>query len=184
MNLSITERIILYNQYKILESLYPEEADIYSINREIIENGYILHYSELAENITSEMSQESSKEVLDILDMYRALYFSVEEEKKEKKSKFAGKKIWFPGFDGNNETEQLVYTKFFLHKMQRYEELHHPGEYPDYNSHSYTLDQYRKMIEIWKKFGQNVYKLSRNQIDQLLEEAVYGTLRDIKNDAN
>jgi len=30
MNLSITERLIIANQFKILERLYPEEAEYYS----------------------------------------------------------------------------------------------------------------------------------------------------------
>lgn len=184
MELSKKDRLILFNQYKILEALYPEEADFYALNREIVESGYKIHYSDISQNISNEMNIEDSKEVLNILDMYRALYFSVEEYKKGVDKKYKGIEIKFPGFDGNSEAEQLVYAKFYLHKMQRFEELHHSGEYPDYNSHSYTLSQYRKMLEKWKSFGENVYRLNETQIDQLLEIAVLGTKVEKENDKN
>lgn len=44
MKLTKVERLILSNQYSILEKLYPEEAEHYHLQKKIVENGYSLHY--------------------------------------------------------------------------------------------------------------------------------------------
>ena len=43
-SLSRHERLFLYNQYKILEALYPGEAEYYSVKREALEYGYEIEY--------------------------------------------------------------------------------------------------------------------------------------------
>ena len=71
MKFSRKERIILCNQYLILEKLYPEDAEDYAQTRKALEHGYALHYSDLAENIyEDELSEQECQEVLDILNMY------------------------------------------------------------------------------------------------------------------
>jgi uncharacterized protein YfbU (UPF0304 family) len=163
-----------------MEALYPEEEDDFKLKREILENGYRIHYSELEEGFDDEMTEESSREVLDILDMYRALSISVESMKENGNKEYENKKIQFPGFDGNYESNQLVYAKFFMHKMGRFEELQHPGEYPDYNTHSSTLHSYRKMLAYWLPLDDRKYRLSQDETKRLLEMAVYGSLVEIK----
>ena len=179
MELTFVERVILANQFKILEKLYPEEADSYSQNREIIEHGYKLHYTEICDYFFKEMDEENSREVLDILDMYRSFYYSFEEYKKTRDD-YLNKKIYFPGFDGNNETNQLVYAKFFMHKMGRFEELQHQGAYPDYNTHSLTMHIYIKMLEYWKSLGDNRFNLSSNDVEWFIKNSLPGSIKNIK----
>ena len=50
---TLEQRLILINQYKILEKLYPEEAETYSQHREILEEGYTLHYNDLIKVISA-----------------------------------------------------------------------------------------------------------------------------------
>jgi len=176
MKLSEYERLVLSNQFKIMTSLFPEEKKYLEIKMEILEEGYEIHYGELADSFCEPMSEKDSRKVLDILDMYRALAFSIEELAKSKKSKYYMKKVFFTVFDGNNETKEMVYVKFFIHKMGRFEELKHPGEYPDYNTHYPTLDQYTEMLIKWKNIGDNCFELNENQITELLEHAVSGSL--------
>ena len=78
---TLEQRLILINQYKILEKLYPEEAETYSQHREILEEGYTLHYNDLIQVISEDIPENLLREVLDILDMYRGLYFAVASRK-------------------------------------------------------------------------------------------------------
>lgn len=118
---TLEQRLILINQYKILEKLYPEEAETYSQHREILEEGYTLHYNDLIQVISEDIPENLLREVLDILDMYRGLYFAV--ASREKSPEYKNKQIYFPGFDGNEEVKHLKYTLFFIFKLDRYDEL-------------------------------------------------------------
>lgn len=181
MEINESERLILLNQYKILSVLNPEEADTYEINMEILERGYKLHYNELNQMLSSEIPEEETSEVLDILNMYRLLFYSVKGYADKGDPDFKNKHIVFPGFDGNNEATQLGYAKFFLHKMQRFEELRHQGEFPSYNTHCMTLHIYRKMLIKINTFGQHLRELSKDQIKEVLKVGMSGSLvEDIK----
>ena len=63
--LSPTERIILSNQYRILELLNPRkfnstEADHYAELRKIVESGDVARYGELSRDLKDEMAFEQS----------------------------------------------------------------------------------------------------------------------------
>ena len=148
MDLSKFERLIISNQFKILEKLYPEEAEYYSKHRKALENGYKLHYQWIVENLYDEMSEEECQEVIDILSMYRSLTYSY--QKLEDKSGIEESDIRFPGFDGNNETNQYSYTNYFIIELDRFKELTGGSEYADFNSHCPMLDLYRRMLSKWK----------------------------------
>lgn len=79
MKLSKVERLMLVNQYLILEGLYPDEKEFYANNRKAIEEGFELHYSDLFAGISDKtLTEKECREVLDILDMFRAITFSYE----------------------------------------------------------------------------------------------------------
>lgn len=42
-DLSLKERLFLVNQFRILEALYPDEAEYYAIQREAVSAGYTLN---------------------------------------------------------------------------------------------------------------------------------------------
>ena len=116
MKLDKKERLILSNQLKILEKLYPEESDYYAQHRKALEEGYALQYKLLFENIYDEMSVEECKEVLSVLDMYRAITFSYQKlaDKAELENHH---NLKFSGFDGNTETKtdgicKIIYDRF------------------------------------------------------------------------
>ena len=169
---TLEQRLILINQYKILEKLCPEDAEMYSQYREIIEGGYTLNYNDLLQMISDDISEEQLREVLDILDMYRWLYFAVSARKNI--SEYKNKQIYFPGFDGNEEFVQLKYTMFFIFKLDRYDELKKQNYYGDYNTHCNTLYQYRKMLEKWKSIPDKS-KISDEDLKWLIDNSVYGT---------
>ena len=71
LKLSKLERIILTNQLKILEALYPDEATQLSVQREGLERGYELLYGLDFEYIydgDDVMAPDESREVWDTMD--------------------------------------------------------------------------------------------------------------------
>ena len=167
MDLTKKERIILANQLKILEKLDPDAAKYYANHRKAIESGFKLHYSWIAESIDdNEMSEEECGEVLDVLDMYRAITYSYQQL--EDKTDIELDAIKFPGYDGNNESKQFSYTNFFITDLGRFDELRFGAEYPDFNSHLPMVDEYRRMLNIWKKYPHR-HRLGKEQIKELLE---------------
>lgn len=164
MKLSITERWMLANQYRILERLYPDEAGSLNQDRTALEDGYELHYEEAASRVNISMdgmTEDECREVLDILNMYRALTFSYRDL--PEKTGIEERDIEFPGFDGNNEGKQLAYAKYFCALDEgRFTELGTPE-----NSHFPTMNRYRRMLEDWES-SENKYKLTREDIQRIL----------------
>lgn len=175
INLTLEQRLILINQYTILEKLYPENESDYARKREILENGYTLHYSDLVQNVYEEMSESQQREVLDILTMYRVMYFSLKERSAQEKYK--NKKIYFPGFDGNEETKLVSYTLWFIFKLDRFDELKREDSFGCYNTHHRTIETYRKMLSYWNSLP-NKNELNDENLDWLIKNSVYGTLEN------
>jgi uncharacterized protein len=167
MQLSLRDRWILANQYRILEKLYPEEAKGFAVAREVLENGYELHYSWITDFLSDGdqmMSAEESKEVLDILDLFSVLKRSY--NKLEDKSGIDEWKVQFAGFSGNEETKQMAYTRFFTGlNGGRYTDLDR-GD--DFNSHFPMLDTYRTMVATWKEKGK-LRELTNEDIRHILD---------------
>lgn len=62
MNLSREQRWMLANQYRILEKLYPEEADHYERAREVLERGFTLNFDDYIPHIYERtMSEDACK---------------------------------------------------------------------------------------------------------------------------
>src|SRR3546814_2004917 len=82
------ERLFLSNQMRILEALYPEEAQYISTQRVAVERGYEFLYDfELMSHIyegDDTLSSDEAKEVWDTLEMFGALGDA--DEKADRKS--------------------------------------------------------------------------------------------------
>lgn len=111
-------------------------------------------------------SPQRSKEIVDILDMYRFITFGLKKlpAGHELQNHFHAK---FPGFDGNNEGAEMIYVEYFIDKSDRFTELKANG----YNPHSPMLGKYRSMLEAWHAMGDYSAgaELSEEQIRTLLE---------------
>lgn len=172
VELTRVDRLMLSNQFKILEKLYPEEKDYYEVDRKAIEEGYEIHYEEIFQKFISDdkLPEEASREVLDILSMYRSITFSYENLSSEEKEEFGSKdKIKFKGFDANNseEIQLLMYTRYFIVDKDRFPELVSNKDYPDFNSHWPMLTKYRDMLELYNSFDD--HNLTKHQLLELLE---------------
>jgi uncharacterized protein len=166
MELTKKERLTFIYQLRILEALCPDEAVGFAHKRTALEDGYALHYEWLTENISDEMSAEECREVLDILDMYRAITFGLQQldEGDALRKHHLAK---FLGFDGNNESQLMAYVRYFIVDLDRYDELKQ-GKLSSFNSHMPMLDTYRAMLNRWKPI-ENKFTLSRGQIAAVLE---------------
>jgi len=165
MEMTKKERLSFIYQLRILEALYPDEADSYAQHRTALEKGFTLHYDWMFEHLYDELSEQDCREVLDILDMYSAITHSVEslpaddELRKHHLAKF-------PGFDGNNETHHMAYARYFIVDLDRYSELRQ-DDYPYFNSHCPMLGRYREMLDRWRPL-KPAFKLSRDQLATIL----------------
>lgn len=175
---TLEQRLILMNQYKILEKLYPEDAELYARYEEILNEGYTLHYNDLIEYMSKPMPEKEMEFVLDILDLYNTMHLAVYRSKNEK---YKGKTIYFPGFDGNHEYEYLNYARFFIFRLDRFQELQKKDTFESYNTHVRTLDTYKSMLEYWNESkNENKFILTEQQLDELIAMSICGTLGDIK----
>ena len=147
VTLTFAERLLLANQFKILEALDPKSASEYSQSREIVEAGYQYLYETINPSIsTVDMPVEASQEVGEILDMFRALEHSSKEIGKTTEEL----EVCFEGFDANNDDHHYHFAKFTRRKLMNWVEL---LRYPD-NSHTQSsLPRYRSMVENWRAMG-------------------------------
>ncbi len=91
-------------------------------------------------------------EVVDLLEMWHFIesgYDNLSGQDRQKLEAAAGpwgKNVKFPGFDGNNESEQLGIAKFLIEHLDRFQRF--KGR--DLNSHFPNIDTYRRMWRVFK----------------------------------
>lgn len=170
IKLTPTERLILMNQYAILEFLckaFPShtregnvvyhEAATYRRFQEILAHGYELLVSEITECIYDlNLSSEEQREILDILDMYNDLQWSFDELKD--KGDLTESDVIFPGWDGNSPKGELSFARLFCYRGElswEDDEKVRPDRFervlpsPAYNGHGPWLDGYRRMLSVF-----------------------------------
>lgn len=170
MKLSTSERLILFNQYQILEFLaraHPDVAqrgntvyhdpEVYAWYQEVVESGFDI----LVDGIQPPMeeldfTEDEQLEVLNILDMWQHLQISF--------GKLGGehgvdpRNVQFPGWDGNHG-HQRHFARLFCYR-KGYDLYGGPGGKPDNfdlqpspaeNSHRDTMPEYRGMLETYNR---------------------------------
>lgn len=161
VTLTNIERLALVNQYQALQAVNKDDqhlVDYYRRFEEIFRRGYVHLYHEAFGAISEELSLEISEETLTILDLHRALLWSLGEKPAPRDIE----RVKFKGFDANNEGDHLSFAKFFTQGGNKYQEL------VVFNSHHSTLSRYRKMVAEWERM-QKSFELTRAQIDSILE---------------
>lgn len=171
ISLTLKERMILANQFRILEALYPGEAGSFKTLRTIVESGYEAHYSELGWSaIESNFTLAESREVMDILDMYRTLNDSY--NRLTDNVGITKMDLEFAGFDGNNEPQQLDYARFLVLNQGRWREILEDRPGFDLNSHSMEIEIYRRMLSVWSDMDKK-RTLAVDEIKQILEARIH-----------
>lgn len=168
------QRLILVNQMRLLEALYPDEADEISVHREALEHGYELLYDWNVSHIydgDDAMTREESLEVWNTLDMFDAINrFVMRSESAELANSAFAK---FSGYDGNNETKFMAFTMYTVERLKRfyYVPMAKPGYY---NSHYPARDQYRRMLAVWNKVPRSRrFELTKDEVEAILAAAIH-----------
>lgn len=150
MKLSRAERLVLSNQYRILEALYPAERPALAAAREAVERGFELHYGRIAEHVADDegtLGAEQCREVLDILQMFAVLrpgYHALDD-----KSGIEERRTRFRGFDVNDPVESAcaAYARFTCRlDAARFKDVDRGN---DFTSQLPLLGTYRKMLRAW-----------------------------------
>jgi hypothetical protein len=124
-----------------------------------------------------EDSKSVVTEVLDVLDMWSFLerahgkLTKADKDRVEKEAAPFGKKVVFPGFDGNNEGEQLSIAHFLIKDLDRFSSF--GGR--ELNSHMPSMDMYRRMWGVFEPIRLTLMdkELSASQIIGLLREMTH-----------
>lgn len=175
-SLSRLDRYFMSNQLRILEALYPDEADSYAVRREAIENGYEMLYNWDMDYIYDGqdiMSPDESKEVWDTMDMFDAINRAVKDLELGTNDLKQKTFTLFRGYDGNNETKFMAFAAFTVERLKRFEYL--PMAKKGYwNSHMPMRDIYIRMLNVWKKIPlERRFAISRNELNAILDAVAH-----------
>jgi len=142
MHLSLTERLILANQYRILELIDEGNTKFYKKAQKIVREGWELDYGDLTLAVDQDpFPREKCDEVRRILFMFQALgdsFTALDDTSGLKESA-----VRFQGFDGNNEPHHLGYLRFLLEYEGDWTSTLVPAD-PD--SHHLTLNRYHDKL--------------------------------------
>lgn len=173
MELSLKERLFLYNQYEVLKLLNLDdehEQERYEKCQKIVVEGYKHNYGDLTDGFSDDVPDEVCILVWDVLQMYRTLHNSYRKLEKLEKEQIDIDDITYKGFDGNEEGQYYSYSIFVLEDMKMYEEIY-KDEKVELNSHYNVLNKYRKMLNNWKGLGIGKYEtLTLEQIKHVIND--------------
>lgn len=162
MKLSPTERLILINQYTILERVDPDSAISHRNARHVLERNYEMHIEHLGEWISEEpFTAKQSKWVFDVLDMHLAMQDA--QGHFPSNSGVSPDDVTFLGFDGNYETQYLGYTRYIVNDEGRWPSL----KGGDFNSHVPMIETYKRRLGEWNKSADRLH-LSKDDIVRIL----------------
>jgi uncharacterized protein YfbU (UPF0304 family) len=158
MKLSIVERTLLANQYRIRAKL--EGGEQFDKFADILERGYEALYPRVFEWIYDPTSVEVGEEVQDIFEMYRALGDAYRRGLAPPADAFHPE---FDGFDGNHDPHYGI-GSFLVEDMHLWAEL--KGR--PMNSHSMsTIGTYREMLKNWLDLGRP-FPLTQDHVNKIV----------------
>lgn len=164
--LSLVERQILANQFRILEKI-EDDKDYYRTKAEILENGYSKRYAEVFLVDVEETPFEICDETDKILNMYRRINFAIGNLSEDEKEGMDLERIRFEGFDANNDPH-YHYMAYCVENLGLWKE--HKESY--INSHSsLTIDKYRRMLSYQNQALENKMDLDKEDLKRMVEVA-------------
>lgn len=163
-DLTLKERLLLANQYRILELLEPDQAAKHAGNRQILAGAVETHYVTLLDDFSNAINLDLSREVMDILAMFTRLRLSFDHLGEE--CSVHEEAIAFGGFHPEIEHEMLSYARFYMKKLGRHRWLSEDAG-QGLESSVPMLKAYRKMLEEWRIIGLSKV-LDENEIRRIL----------------
>ena len=170
MELTKPERLILYNQYLILQELDvlqgTEPRPSYEEYKAILSNGFTYSYSMFDRWIDDEVPLAKQELVMDILSTYREIEMYKRDHPEDHEVIDHVNGI-FGGFDDNNERDYLSFLCFVVGKQNLFtEQLAYMKTTNNFNAHVRMVETYRSMVSVFKSFKH--YTKTREQILQIL----------------
>lgn len=154
------ERTTLWNQLEILKQLQPQKAEAFEVQQKILESGFSTQYWELTGHISAnEHAAEMQTEVLDILNMFRALHTAKNDGWTPRNSDIST----FQGFFGNDPSSHFSFAQFLLDTKGLF--LESKG-CPRNSGSGKILSIYRKMLKKWQ-VATNKFDLSAEEADDI-----------------
>ena len=148
MDLSKQDRLMLINQFRILEILDKDrdKAEDHSRHATILKEGFAGEYYDVFSGIAEELSREECQEVADTLLMYWELQRAHESARET----ISADEVRFPGYSGDSkdpEFRRSFYRKFFSLDSNNFSVL---ARSPDFKSSTSNVDVYRRMLTAWR----------------------------------
>jgi uncharacterized protein len=161
MPLTSFERLMLSNQFRILEKLEPEQAEMHRIRRDIVDGGFEGEYPTIFDVMSAPTSAEVCNEVMAILRMFTWMQEAYIEL--EKPDVVNPRELEFMGFDAKSEGAHFQYAQRLFQrdlfaKVQRTSGL---------DSQRPQLSVYRRMLAVRKRMESRT-KASLVDLNQLL----------------
>jgi len=156
----------------------------------VIEEGFTGEYYRLIAGLSPELSRRDSDRVLDVLEMFRYITFSLEKLKHDDVAvddKLV-RDLEFQGFDHNDSLEGHMarYVRFLMND-DRWEELKKQAAHHDNgNSHMQILDVYLRMLAEYRRimdgrdrrgFDPDAYYLSLDELKRVAAAQIHPTRR-------
>jgi uncharacterized protein YfbU (UPF0304 family) len=149
-DLSLKDRLLLSNQYLILEMLDKEHATEHGERRKVLTGAQETRYMTLLEEFSNALNLEVTREVMDVLAMFTRLRLSYNHL--GGRTSIAEEEIAFSGFNPEFEAEELGYAQFYMQKLGRHSWLN-DGSATGIESSVPMLDVYRRMLSAWREIG-------------------------------
>lgn len=175
-HLSDGEKLIAMMLAELIGKLNVQVDTDLDLVRKVIVGG---HYWALGWEMPGIFHGHSDKQarvsfVVDVLDMWSFMEEAFEELGKEEKARLAkeadpfGKRVQFPGFDGNNESEHLSIARFLINDLDRFTRFR--KGHGDLNSHCPTLEGYGRMLRVFEPIRKGLIgrRLSVNELVVIL----------------
>lgn len=158
LNFSDEQKVILMNQYSILEDLSllkgdKKSADEYANARDGIRFGYgDWALTNVSAGMDNEVSEDDKEFVLSVLDMYSFIYGSYDKFDEAQKKEISLNDIMFVGFDGNEDT--YGFYRFVTRQLGRYSEVVEFINKHGWDDNSHGLESSLPvMLRNYKKFN-------------------------------
>lgn len=194
---SLRDRLMLSLLHRILARVLPEDAngedgdEAYQLEKaEILESGFVGEYWFEVAGFETELSKDDSRRVIDILEMFRIITFSIERLEGDG-TPVDEKLAWglrFRGFDHNDSLEGHMarYVRYQMRDGDKWEELQPQIDESDGgNSHMKMLSIYMRMLTEYRRimkgrerrFDRDAYFLSAEELKAIDDATIHPSNR-------
>lgn len=195
-SMRLFERQVLAELHRIHARLVPEDGsdedgdpEYQKRRAEILEAGFTGEYWLEVAGFATELPKRESRRVIDILQMFRVITFSIEALGADAGlDDETSRRLVFRGFDHNDALEGHMarYVEFMMRDGQHWTELQPQiAANDDGNSHMEMLDVYMRMLSEYRRimdsrerrFTSDAWKLTRDDLTRIADAVVHPSNR-------